>query len=58
MPMGNSTEYGGVLPGTPHSSLPWDLSLTLSNRYITDTAKIEKGEESNALFPSYQLGKY
>lgn len=56
--MENRTEYGGVLPGTPHSSLPWDLSLTLSNRYITDTAKIEKGGESNALFPSYQLGKY
>lgn len=58
MPLENSTECVGDSPGTPHSSLPWDLSLTLSNRYITDTAKIEKGGESNALFPSYQLGKY
>lgn len=58
MPMENSTEYVRVSPGTPHSSSPWDFSLILSNRDITDTAKIEKGEKRNALFLSYQLGKY
>lgn len=58
MPMENSTEYVGVSHGTPHLSLPQDLSLILSNRYFTDTAKIEKGGKRNALFLSYQLGKY
>lgn len=41
--MENSTEYVGVSPGTSYPSSPWDLSLILSNRDITDTAKIEKG---------------
>lgn len=34
MPVESSTEYAGVSPGTPHSSLPWDLSLTLCNKDI------------------------
>lgn len=56
--MKNSTEYVGVSPETPYSSSPWDFSLILSNRYITDIAKIEKGVRNNALFLSHQLGKY
>lgn len=58
MPMENTTEYVAVSPGTPHSSLHWDFSLIVSNRYISDTSKIEKGGKSNALFLSHQLSKY
>lgn len=43
-------EYVGVSPGSPHSSSPWDLSLILSNRYFTDTAKIEKGGKTMPYF--------
>lgn len=56
--MENSTAYVGVSPGTSYSSSPWDFSLILSNRYITGTAKIEKGVRNNTLFTSHQLGKY
>lgn len=56
MPKENSTEYVGVSPGTAHSFSPWDLSLILSNRYITDTAKIEKKGEKQCLISFLSVG--
>lgn len=45
MPMENSTSYAGGLPGTMHSSLPWDPSLILSNKDTLLTSLKEKKEE-------------
>lgn len=47
MPMENGRVCGSLTWNTP---LTWDLSLILSNRYFTDTAKIEKGGKTMPYF--------